>query len=325
VSLANGRDGSPINFISQIQDISERRANEHILAEERRRLRAAQSIGRIGSWEVEIATGNVTWSDTLFELYGLDPGDFGGDEQSSLIYIHPDDAAGVQAALDECRTSGTPMWNRHRVYRVNDGEPRWFDTRAERHQENGLLRIVGLTVDVTDQIQSQALLEHAALHDPLTGLPNRRLIIDRLSRALNRSERQGQVAVLFCDLDGFKMVNDRHGHNAGDAVLIETAARIMESIRSGDTAGRMGGDEFVVICGVPPGEDPVALGALIAQRIERTMARPIAVDDLEYRVTISTGVCLAGQGDNADFVLRNADEAMYRVKSQSRDGYALKD
>jgi diguanylate cyclase (GGDEF)-like protein/PAS domain S-box-containing protein len=321
-SLIRGEDGSPVNFITQVQDITERKQSEQVLAEERRRLRAAQSIGHIGSWEMDVATRAVTWSDTLFDLYGLDPGTFSGDY---LANIHADDREGLHDAIEACALTGAPLANRHRVYRVNDGELRWLDARGARLQDGPVSRVAGSVIDVTEQVLAAASLEHAALHDPLTGLPNRRLVVDRLERALDRSEREGDVAVLFCDLDGFKRVNDVHGHHAGDGFLIEAAARIGAATRSGDTVGRMGGDEFVVICAVPRGEDAAELADLIAGRIGRAMSEPITVDGLEHRATVSTGICLAHQSDNADTVLRNADVAMYAAKARGKNGYAMFD
>jgi len=293
--------------------------------EQYRRSRAAQSAGRIGSWELEVETGAVTWSDTLFELYGLDPQDFGGDYTSALAHIHPDDVDEVHAALEACATTGVPLSSRHRVYRANDGEMRWFEARATRHQDGAVHRLAGVVVDVTEQVFAEARLKHAALHDPLTGLPNRRLVADRLGRALDRGEREGQVVVVSCDLDNFKWLNDVHGHHVGDAVVVEAAARIVASTRSGDTVGRMGGDEFIAICGVARGVAPDALGELIAGRIEEAMRVPIVVGGTEHRVTVTIGICPANQGDIVDVVVRNAEAAMYLAKSRGKNGHAIFD
>jgi PAS domain S-box-containing protein len=153
-----------------------------------------------------VARGAVTWSDTLFKLYGLDPEDFGGDYLSSLRHIHPEDLEGLTAGLEACAATGQPLSSRHRVFRANDGEMRWFDAFASRYQDDSVVRIAGAVIDVTEQVLAETRLKHAALHDPLTGLPNRRLVVDRLGRALDRPEREGEVAGLFCDLDGFKRV-----------------------------------------------------------------------------------------------------------------------
>ena len=286
VSVVRALDGSPQNFIQQIQDITERKQQEDILADERRRLRATQSIGRIGSWEMNVVTRELVWSDILLELHGIDPSTFDGDYHKAIRCIHPDDRAMVDDAVAACAATGAPLKVRHRVIRVNDGELRWVDAIGARHDDGQCSRLAGAIVDVTEQVLAEARLEHAALHDALTGLPNRRLVVDRLGQALDRSEREGLVAVLFCDLDGFKRVNDRRGHHAGDAVLIETAARLVAATRSGDTVGRMGGDEFVVICGVAEDDDAATVAHLVVERIERAMSAPIKIDGVEHRVTI---------------------------------------
>ena len=215
----------------------------------------------------------------------------------------------------------------HRM-RHADGSVRWFCRRTtplRRDESGAVIQIVGVLRDVTDALAADARLEHSALHDELTSLPNRRLLTDRLGRALDRSEREGHVAVLFCDLDGFKLINDAYGHHTGDVVLTEVAARMSAATRSGDTVGRMGGDEFVVICGVPSGVDPADLGDVVARRIEQAVSAPITIDGVCHRVTVSTGICVAGQGDDPTSVLRNADLAMYVAKDRGKDGHATFD
>ncbi len=270
-----------------------------------------------------MATNVVTWSDTLLALYGLVREDFGGDYDGVQLGIHPDDRQMVTDALRACASTGAPLQVRHRAIRADNGELRWLDAFGGRHQDGTTVRIAGAVIDVTEQVLAEARLEHAALHDGLTGLPNRRLIADRLGQALRRSEREGQVAVLYCDLDGFKRVNDVHGHHAGDAVLVEATARLAAATRLGDTVGRMGGDEFVLICAVTAGQDPAAVGIMVAQRIERAMAEPILVDGTEHRVTISSGICSADQGDEAEVVLRNADVAMYLAKTNGKNCHRI--
>ena len=172
-----------------------------------------------------------------------------------------------------------------------------------------------------------APLEHSALHDPLTGLPNRALLMDRLEAALARAVQTGhEVAVLFCDLDGFKRVND----TAGDAVLVETTRRILAVLREHDTVARIGGDEFVVI--VEPWQREGALGQVdarslavtLAQRLAAELRQPTAVDGVEHVVTASIGITYAGaaaaQGDD---VLRHADAAMYRAKHAGKDRFEV--
>ncbi|MDP3714348.1 MAG: GGDEF domain-containing protein [Mycobacteriales bacterium] len=151
-----------------------------------------------------------------------------------------------------------------------------------------------------------------ALHDPLTGLPNRVLLLDRLRHALSsQSRRGGQVGVLFLDLDGFKAVNDGYGHAAGDEVLRVVAARLRQAVRSGDTAARLAGDEFVVVC---EGVDGPAALAVAASRIESALAAPMDLEGRTVCLGVSVGISLAVGGQTAEDVLRAADTRMYDVK-----------
>jgi diguanylate cyclase (GGDEF)-like protein len=172
--------------------------------------------------------------------------------------------------------------------------------------------------------ESEAKLAYQALHDPLTGLPNRTLFMDRLQVALAQSpRRRARVAVLYLDLDRFKEVNDRLGHDAGDALLIEVARRLSCCLRTGDTAARLGGDEFTVVCdGLRGLEDAVA----VAERITAALAVPVTVPGGELRPTVSIGIALnRGREDTPDTMLKRADTALYRAKAAGRACYRLDD
>jgi diguanylate cyclase (GGDEF)-like protein len=164
--------------------------------------------------------------------------------------------------------------------------------------------------------------EYRALHDPLTGLPNRLLLTDRIEQALARSPRlDGNVVVVFLDLDLFKVVNDSLGHHAGDALLIEVANRLQSAVRAGDTLARFGGDEFVIACEDVTGDE---VGHL-TNRITNTLRDPIAYPEHPVSVTASIGVALATESSTAHTLLRDADVAMYRAKERGRDRVVLFD
>jgi diguanylate cyclase (GGDEF)-like protein len=156
-------------------------------------------------------------------------------------------------------------------------------------------------------------LRHLAGHDALTGVANRKEYRDELARALAIGERH--LAVAFCDLDGFKAVNDAFGHPAGDAVLVEVAERLRSSLRVGDSLARMGGDEFTVLCRTVP---DVAAARHVADRLRGAMAEPFRVHGIDVVVGISVGVALADAGITADALIARADDALYGMKRSRR-------
>ena len=172
--------------------------------------------------------------------------------------------------------------------------------------------------------QTEVELAHRALHDPLTGLPNRRLLLDRIGHAAARLERSGQaLGVLFLDFDRFKLVNDSFGHDTGDRVLVEIASRLHASVRPSDTLARLGGDEFVVLCEDIEGEDQ-AVG--IVRRIQRALSAPYRLGASQVRLAASIGVALgAPDGDAPSALIRNADAAMYRAKALGGGRYEVFD
>jgi diguanylate cyclase (GGDEF)-like protein/PAS domain S-box-containing protein len=184
--------------------------------------------------------------------------------------------------------------------------------------------ISGIIRDLSDQKRFEAQLSHQVLHDPLTGLPNRVMLIDRLEQALARVRRRERMfAVLFVDLDRFKTVNDTLGHTVGDQLLVEAAARIQSAVRETDTVARLGGDEFVVLCEDIEG---VHQAADFAERIIASLQAPFRFGTDESRVSASIGMALSAEGtEDADVILANADIAMYRAKGNGRSRYELFD
>ncbi|HVW32944.1 MAG TPA: EAL domain-containing protein, partial [Acidimicrobiia bacterium] len=188
--------------------------------------------------------------------------------------------------------------------------------------EHGTLVSAGIR-DLTERVEAEAALAHHALHDSLTGLPNRSLILDRIDVALARSARSGRcLAVLFLDLDRFKLINDSRGHAAGDVVLRAVAERLHAAVRPQDTVGRLGGDEFVVVC-----EDIVAAGeaTILGERLIRALEAPFAVEGGEVFVTVSIGITVADGRATAEALLHHADVAMYGAKQRGRARYEFFD
>jgi len=207
------------------------------------------------------------------------------------------------------------IWNRRK-----NGEifPEWLTITAIRDNEGGIVRMIGIFSDITQRKMTEEHLKHLAHHDVLTALPNRTLYLDRLGQQIRLAKRdRKELAVLFIDLDRFKPVNDRYGHNIGDLVLKEVADRLAESVRSADTVARIGGDEFTVIVGAM--EDPED-ARVVAEKISSEMCRPIEVQGVSHGLGASIGVSMFPEdGDDADTLTRRADLAMYAAKTSGRN------
>lgn len=228
--------------------------------------------------------------------------------------VHPDDRVRFEAALAQ---SAGDVSAEIRV-RARDGRYRWFEGAITNlHDDPAVEGLLITAHDVTAQKAVEDRLAHQATHDPLTHLPNRVIVDDRLGHALERGRRDGsRAAAIFLDIDEFKQVNDRWGHAAGDDLLREVAIRVQRAARAADTVGRYGGDEFVVICeNLPTAADAL----VVAERIRDEVARPARLDGAEVLVGTSIGVALSADAEEStrDLIDR-ADAAMYEAKSKGR-------
>ena len=184
-----------------------------------------------------------------------------------------------------------------------------------------LVGICTIARDITERRRVERLVEHQALHDPLTDLPNRVLLYDRIESALARVKRTGAfVAVLFMDLDNFKQINDQHGHLIGDLVLRKLGPRLQSVMRHEDTLGRLGGDEFVIVCA---GVANTSAAETIASRIAQVLQAPFDIAGTAISVTASIGITIGGADDSVDELLGYADAAMYSAKARRPSGFEL--
>ncbi len=308
-------------------------ALEDRLARAETLLAESQALGGIGSWAHDVATATSWWSDEQFRLLGFEPGSIEPGFPSFLLRLHPDDRAVAAAARERATTLGEPYDLRCRV-QLPDGSERVLQARATVvfDEHGNPSRLNGTTLDITDHERSRAALEastaalaHQAMHDPLTGLPNRALIEDRLSHALDLQRRIGGcVGVLFVDVDRFKLANDGLGHAAGDELLIAVGQRLRDVVRTGDTVARTGGDEFVIVC---EGLANAADAEVAATRIVDGFARPLTCGARELSVSVSVGISVSGAmgGESAETLIRDADTAMYRAKDAGRNQFAFFD
>lgn len=312
-----------IGAVTMIQERSERTARDN-----EARYRKLFESANEGILVVEggtIRMANPKWG----ELIGVPAEETVG--QSFERFVHPDDLAAARAVHAQ-RLAGCAD-GRALVARAltRSGDERWFQVGGIAFDWQGRPATLNFVTDVTEQREVEERIRDLAFHDALTGLPNRRLFLDRLQLALAANARdRGHAAIVFLDLDNFKPLNDLHGHAVGDLLLIEVARRLTASLRGVDTASRFGGDEFVVlVSGL--GQDPAFArrqAGVVAEKLRAVLAEPyrmnVVRDDgsavVEHRCTATAGVVVFSRDDaDPDALLDRADAAMYAAKQAGRN------
>jgi diguanylate cyclase (GGDEF)-like protein/PAS domain S-box-containing protein len=270
---------------------------------------------------LDATSSNIFTSRQIEPILGYSVDEWRTEQGLFLRALHPDDRDRVVAAHAHTHRTHDPLSIEYRLF-ARDGRVVWLrDEGVVVVDDDGRpMYLQGYLLDVTEQREAEEQLRQLALYDGLTGLANRAFFHERLVHAVSlRREPSLHAGLLFIDLDGFKNVNDRWGHDAGDEVLRVMARRIEENIRAGDTAARLGGDEFAVVltAGVQPGD-----ALAIAERLLNDIARPVDVEDAQLAARASIGIAL---GSDVETMLREADIAMYRAKAQPELGYAFFD
>jgi len=287
------------------------------LQADRERLAEAQRLARLGSWEWDLRTKTLAASTELRRLLLLDEGDQPSTTGNLFAHVVPEDMAFAEARVGDAVQRIGPFSFEVRV-RLPDGGIRWLGVqgRVEVDATGEPARLIGTSQDITDRKRSEAELAHQALHDQLTGLPNRALLLDRLEQALHQARRARRlVAVLFLDLDRFKLVNDSRGHAAGDELLMAVAARLRSILRPLDSVARFGGDEFVMVCHDVAAVDDVLH---LAGRVTDALGRPFPLSGDSMFLGVSIGIAVSDGTATAAELLRDADAAMYRAKDRGR-------
>jgi diguanylate cyclase (GGDEF)-like protein/PAS domain S-box-containing protein len=264
-------------------------------------------------------TGEVVYMSPQIERISGYPPEFHlGALTQTLSAIHPDDRERVRLEAERTDSSHEPYRIEYR-YLWPDGRTVWVRNEAVlvRVDDDGAEYWQGVISDVTERRKLEDALEHQAYHDALTGLPNRALLLDRVSGALARARRDGrQVAVAFLDLDNFKVVNDSLGHVRGDALLVRIARVLQASVRESDTVARFGGDEFVLLL---DGVADAADAELVIARVQQALASPLKVGRARLNASASIGVAVStGAQTTPELLLRDADIAMYRAKATGK-------
>ena len=309
--------------------LSYRREREMAQAvrESEERYASAARAANDGLWDWDLDKGTVYYSSRWSEMLGYTEDAIGTSPEEWLERVHPQDRAALTAELVGLKLGEqASILHEHRV-KASDGSYLWLLCRGLAVPGLGrpATRIVGSLTDITEQRLLEERLRQQALYDSLTSLPNRTLFLDRLSQALANSKRRSNhtYTVLWLDLDGFKILNDSLGHQMGDKLLVQVADRIRNQLREADTAARFGGDEFAVLLLDIP-DTPTVKG--VVRRLLENLGAIYDVDGHEIVVTASIGVAMSSTGyDRPDDVLRDADIAMYRAKSNGRGTYAIFD
>ena len=317
-------DPNVAGLVSNLHDITDRKASEAALAEAEERFRTSFDEAPIGMILVSRKGRILRANRALGDIVGRPQDKLTGMSVQEIT--HPDDREASLSWTTRLMAGEVSNYQIEKRYLHADGHAVWTSLHASfvRDPDGNPLYAIGQIEDITERRAMSAMMAHAAIHDPLTDLPNRVLFTDRLELALARSLRGSRhVAVVFLDLDHFKLINDSMGHDRGDQLLRAVAERIRDSVRPGDTVARFGGDEFTILF-----EEVADAGGAreAAARTLTALSLPFELDDGEVFVSASVGVALSSTGhDTPALLLRNADAAMYRAKERGRAGIELYD
>jgi diguanylate cyclase (GGDEF)-like protein/PAS domain S-box-containing protein len=318
---------NPIGIVTTCDDTTQRQVAEQALQESEERYALALRGANDGLWDWNLQTDEVYYSARWKSMLGYDDAEIDNRPTAWLDRVHEEDIGRVKAAIAAHRQDRSPHFeDEHRIL-GKDGEYRWVLARgiAERDADGKPYRIAGSLTDISKRKQVEEQLAQEALYDPLTGLPNRAFLTDLLKRSFRHTKRRKdyRFAVLFVDLDRFKVVNDSLGHAAGDQLLVEVARRLQDCLRPGDVVARLGGDEFCVLLDdLKDSSDTTR----VAERIQMGLKVPVELDNRQVFITASIGIAVSEEGlDGPEHLLRHADTAMYRAKARGKARYEIFD
>jgi diguanylate cyclase (GGDEF)-like protein/PAS domain S-box-containing protein len=312
--------GVSVGRVWSFRDVTETRRTEEALRDSEKRYRTLFERNLAGVYRTTLDGRVLDCNDAFARIFGYSAREEVVGRPAGDFYPSPEAHEATMGRLRERQL----LANHEECLRRRDGSLVWI-------LENGHIiegvdgapgMIEGTIIDITDRKRAEEQVKHLAFHDALTGLPNRLLFQDRLNMAVLSAHRSGQrIAVLFLDLDRFKVINDSLGHSVGDELLRQVSARLGTSVREGDTVARLGGDEFTVLAAGIGGDDD---SPTIGRKILSAIRLPFFIDGQELFITTSVGIAVyPTDGEDAEALVRNADTAMYRAKEQGRDNCQL--
>jgi diguanylate cyclase (GGDEF)-like protein/PAS domain S-box-containing protein len=328
--VVRNADGEVLYYEGTVEDITQSHNTTQALAENEARWRLALEAAGEGVWDWRVQTGEEYCSDQLVRMFGFEPGELQDLAQELDDRTHPDDLARMRQDREDHFNGETPAYrNEHRV-RCKNGSWKWVLSRGmvvSRDAQGRPLRMIGTHTDISAHKQADALIWQQAHFDALTGLPNRRMLRQQLDQVLSQVDLGGQgLAVMFIDLDQFKAVNDTLGHNMGDRLLVQAAARLRECVGPADVVARMGGDEFTVVVGetrsvVASGGWSERLQPLL-QALLGALSAPFDLGPHRVFVSASIGVaCFPDDAQQVEDLFKHADQALYVAKGEGRNRY----
>lgn len=306
-------------------DCTALKTTQQSLQKSEERLRLVLKGSTDAPWDWDLTTGQVYYSERWWNMIGYPSGDGFDDSGAWRRLLHPDDDLMITEYLAELLPSPREGYSLEFRLRHADGHyvPVLSRGFVLRDSAGKAVRISGVNTDLTERKRTERHIYELAHFDHLTGLPNRRFLLQELEHLLARSQRSGQYsALLYLDLDNFKLLNDTKGHDLGDMLLRQAAGRLRRTVRHSDELARLGGDEFVVVLeGLGGGPEAAAAEAgHVASKILSVLGQPYQLDSVLFKSTASIGITLFdGDGNGIDALLKQADLAMYRAKADGRN------